>query len=178
MRNPKLFLFLALFLVLSACERPADLENTDEYSRDGISFSLPGNWEVTEDVEDAGFRYLFVETPGGAIIVISAFPTEFSSSLLEHVEWTIQHAIDEMPIGKRSEGSVMEIQNTISDQAYSGYKNEFAISLAGFNVPHIAEFYRFTTNTKHAFIQFQVSIEDLSKVRGGFDLVLSTFKLV
>lgn len=173
----KLFLLSFLAFCLSACEMHADLSQPEAYSRDGISFSLPGNWSVTEDAEENGFRYLFVETPGDAIIFISTYRKEDASSLREHVEWAIQNTIDEMPFGSRTAGSITRTQRVIDQRKFDGYKNEFIVSAVGFEVPHVAEFFRFDSATRSAYFLTQVAVEDLDKVSGGFDLVLSTFTL-
>jgi len=170
-----LLAFLAYFV--SACEMNADLSQPEAYSRNGISFSLPGNWSVTEDAEENGFRYLFVETPGDAIIFISTYRKEDAGSLREHVEWTIQNTIDEMPFGSRTEGTITRTQRVIDQRKFDGYKNEFIASVVGFEVPHVTEFYRFDSETRSAYFLTQVAVEDMDKVSGGFDLVLSTFKL-
>lgn len=51
------FGFVLLFIfTLSACEQRADLSNPDYYSKNGVSFSLPGNWNVSEDIQEAEGR--------------------------------------------------------------------------------------------------------------------------
>lgn len=175
--KPQFYLLALLAIIMTACEKQADLSQPVEYARDGIRFSLPGNWSVTEDVEQEGFRYLFVETPGDAIIFISSYRKEDAGSLREHVEWTIQSTIDEMPLGSRTQGSISPARRLVGQRKFDGYKNEFIASAVGFEVPHVTEFYRFDSATRSAYFVAQVAVEDLDKVSGGFDLVLSTFQL-
>ena len=169
-------LAIALCLV-SACEREADLDNLAEYSNGDMKFTMPGNWAVTEDVEEDGFRYLFIETSGDAIVVITAYPLEDSIPLRDYVDWTIESSVEEFPIGSRDAGSVMEIRKPVADRVYGGFRNEFVVTLAGIEVPHTATYFGFATKRRAAYISTQVATEDLDKVDRGFDLVISTFEL-
>ena len=76
-------LFVTVLLASSGCEKRADVVNVQEYSQDGIFFSLPGNWDVSEDVPESEetFRYIIVETPGDALFMLFKYPKEDSSGL-------------------------------------------------------------------------------------------------
>jgi hypothetical protein len=177
MKFLKYIIFITAFSTLGACEKQADLNNIEQYTKDGVSFSIPGNWSVTEDIEEDGFRYVFVETSGDAIVTVNTYLKEKSFPLREYVEWTIESSTNEMPVGSRNEGTISEIQTLIDEQTFQGYKNQFVVSLAGIEVPHIAEFYAKGSNSKIAYISSQVANEDLSKVQKGFELILSTFSI-
>jgi len=177
MSNIKHWIFVVSFFALIACEKQADLGQPVKYLNNGISFSLPGNWSVTEDSTAGGFRYLFVETPGDAIIFIYIYPKENSPPLREFALWAIESSVQELPLGSRTEGNLQEVNKIIGGRTYTAYKNEFVVSLLGINVPHITEFYGFQAKTGTAYISSQVATEDLSKVQEGFELVVSTFNI-
>lgn len=177
MKTTGFFAFIIVLLALVSCERQADLNNPATYSGNGLDFSMPSNWKVTEDEEDSGFRYLFVETPGDAIVIISIYSKQNSPALLEYVNWAIESSTREMPFGSRSEGSIAEFQKTIGQQRFSGYRNEFMVSVAVVDVPHITEYYLIETDSASVFLTAQVSLEDRAKVEQGFDLLLSTLTL-
>ena len=177
MNNLKPSIIVILLLAMIACEQQADLSKSSEYSKNGISFSLPGNWQVTEDVAEDDFRYLFIETPGDAVMFVTTYLKEDALSLFEYSEWFIETSVNDFPIGSRNKGTVLKTRKIIDDQIYDGYKNEFVVSVAGIEVPHAAEFFRFETNAKTAFVSSQVAIEDSSMVEPGFEHVLATFKL-
>jgi len=170
------YIALSLFCILTfGCERQADLTNVKKYAKDGVSFSIPGNWKVTEDINNHGFRYLFVETSGNAIITVNIYPKEHSISFQKYVEKIIEGSIKEFPLGTRTKGTVSELASSFEGRTLHGYKNEFVVSLAGVNVPHEQVFYSFNSDLQIAYVSSQVATEDLSKVKNGFELVLSTF---
>ncbi len=177
MKTTGFFAFIIVLLALVTCERQADLNNPATYSSNGLDFSMPSNWKVTEDVEDSGFRYLFVETPGDAIVIVSIYSKQDSPALLEYVNWAIESSTREMPFGSRTEGSIAEIQKTIGQRRFSGYQNEFMVSVAVVDVPHITDYYLIETDSASVFLTTQVSVEDQAKVERGFDLILSTLTL-
>ena len=49
------------------------MNNQLKYEKDGLSFSYPANWEVTEDFVSEDVRFVFVESPGDAIIKIEVY---------------------------------------------------------------------------------------------------------
>lgn len=62
-----IFLALALGLSLGCGEPSAQVSQPKLYSKDGVEFRYPGNWKVTEDASHPDFRYIIVESPGGAV---------------------------------------------------------------------------------------------------------------
>ena len=175
--NPRHWFLLLALLFGSACEREANLDNPVQYTRNGVQFSMPGNWTVTEDEAENGFRYLFIETPGDAIVVVTIYAIEDSVSLREYTDWAIDSTLQDFPIGSRDRGAVTEIRKAVGDRVHEGFRNEFVVSVAGIDVPHTATYFGVATNSRVAYLSTQVASEDLQKVEPGFDLVISTFEL-
>ena len=91
MKIIKLCLLVIFSLSLYACnlstdEESADLQKTTKYQKNDISFSMPSNWKVTEDNGENSARYLFVESPGSAIMIINTYEKETAPSLQEYIE--------------------------------------------------------------------------------------------
>jgi hypothetical protein len=62
-------------LALGYSEKPADPENYSAYSREGLSFNLPGDWSVkTDSAYEDGRRHLFIQAPGAGHMHISERP--------------------------------------------------------------------------------------------------------
>lgn len=170
-----LAVLISTFTLLTGCEREADLTHTSSYQKNGFSFSLPGNWEVKEDVQDEGYRYLLVSSPGDAMLIITQFQHKNTIKLRDYIDGIINSSSAEMPIGEREEGKLTAIERKLSGNVFKGYVNDFNISLAGISVPHTAEFFDISNKETDIFLFTQVSNEDRDKVKEGFDLVLSTF---
>jgi len=166
------------FLIAACSERPADLETKRIYEKQGLSFSYPGNWEVTEDSVNEGVRFIFIESPGAAITKIEVYPKEESFDLKEFVELDIEAIKDGMPnILDLDDNNAEEIATSINGIKFDGYKYEFNISIVSIDVPHIAEFYLHSSELKNAYLTSQVAAEDFEKVKEGFGQILSTFNL-
>lgn len=176
MRNLVTSVALVVFLLLSACEQQAELGQPSEYDKNGVKFSLPGNWEVTEDSEEEASRYIFVETPGDAIILIELYAREDSPTLKQYTQWIIQHSVEAFPLGGRTEGTFEEVRRTAGERTLTAYRNEFVASVIGIEVPHVAEFYRLEADARIAYLSWQVATEDLPRVQEGFDLVIASFE--
>lgn len=171
---------LVLLIFISACsEKQADMKNQLKYEKDGLSFSYPANWEVTEDIENENVRFIFVESPGDAIIKIEVYPTEQSFELKEFVKLDVEALIKEIPsiLALDSDNKIEEIKTSIKGVEFNGYKHEFNISVVNIDVSYVSEFYSFPSLKKVAYLTNQVATEDLEKVNGGFKQVLATFKL-
>ncbi|WP_394225186.1 hypothetical protein [Pseudoalteromonas spongiae] len=171
---------LVLLFFISACsEKPADMNNQLKYEKDGLSFSYPANWEVTEDFVNEDVRFVFVESPGDAIIKIEVYPTEQSFELKEFVELDVEALMKEIPsiLELDSDNEIKEIKTSINGTEFHGLKYEFNISVVNIDVPHVSESYSFPSHEKVAYLTNQVAKEDLGKVNGGFKQVLATFKI-
>lgn len=167
------------FLILLGCgERKADVKNAVLYNKEGVSFNLPGNWAVTEDEEDDGIRYLFVETPGDALVVIHVFANIDEAPRLEdYADFFVQESMNNMPVGSRSRGLITEIHKTLGDKAFHGYRNAFTATFVGQEYPHTVEFFSVSSSDRSAYLTTQVADEDLPKVEKGFEQIISSFAL-
>lgn len=175
----RMVLFSILTTFIIGCgERNANVINSENYHKSGISFSYPGNWEVTEDLEENGYRYIFIESPGDAIAKIEIYD-KGNFKLSEFVELDIESLKSEMPkFFKLSDrGEIKELQKVIGEKLLKGYRYEFNLSILGVDVPHVTEYYMFQSKTESAYISNQVAVEDLSKVQNGFNIILDDFKI-
>ncbi|PWK48592.1 hypothetical protein C8D97_109143 [Pleionea mediterranea] len=135
----KTALFLTVtFLFMFGCrERSAELKDINRYMKSGVSFDYPGNWKVTEDVEDEDYRYIFVESPGDAISKIEIYPKGASFSLLEFVKLDIENLKSNMPkfFNLNDKGGISEITRSVEGEIFTGYKYKYNFSVLGVDVP-------------------------------------------
>ncbi|WP_444995846.1 hypothetical protein [Aliikangiella sp. IMCC44359] len=174
------FAFLLLFFLVAACsEKKADLEKQKTYEKQGLSFTYPANWKVTEDSVNEGVRFIFIESPGAAITKIEVYPKEESFDLKEFVKLDIDAIKQGMPgIFDLDDNTMEQIETFINGISFGGYKYEYNVSVVNIDIPHISEFYLYSSELKNAYITNQVAVEDFEKVKEGFRLVLSTFNLI
>jgi hypothetical protein len=173
--NSLIYLVIA-FLVI-ACEMQADLKNTVDYKDSEISFTIPGNWKITSNENIGGFRYLIIETTGDALVMLNIFPGKEPGSLEEYVENFIDGSTKNFALGKRNKGTIMQVKTVVDGRVFSGYKNQFTVSLASVEDPHTSYFYYFESDSRVAYLSTQVASEYIDKVQEGFELTLSTTEL-
>lgn len=167
-------LFVAM---LAGCETPLDVSKTEEYSNNGISFTLPAAWDVTEDEDFEGFRYLSIEGSDTAALIANSYPIEASPTLNDYVHDMVEASVSDLTLGSRDKGTVSEITTTIGTQAFKGVQNTFTISMFGVDVPFTAKFYRRESASRVVYIMSQVATEDLDEVEKGFELVIASFSV-
>jgi len=171
-----LFALYALALFgLFGCERVADISSPIKYENEGISFSYPRNWKVTEDVRRQDFRYIFIESPGDAIFIVQIYSRNDAVSFNEFVRWFSSQSKKETPVGKMEDNTFSTVEKTTHGEGVKGVKENFSMTLLGTQVPHIREYYTIDSNDEVAFLVGQAATEDLSKTEPGFDLILSSF---
>jgi len=168
------FVFLIL---LSACEKPADIKSPNQYAKHGISFNYPSNWDLMEEdlIEDV--TNVSVESPGSAIFMLQIFDEEHAISLGEFAQWYSKEANELIPIGKVTSDPLVTVSKKIHSVETSGKKELFTITLLGQKVPHQREFYILEQSGKVLYLISQMALEDQKVVDPGFDLIFKSFSV-
>lgn len=166
------FLVLGLAVVFVGCGgEVADTGNPTAYAKDGLHFQMPGNWRVTEDEEVGTVRYLFVEEPGDALVVVQLRLSTDVGDLLTVAKEFAKSAKESTPIGKISASKFGALG---TDGEYKTLRERFSISLVGESIPHTRD-YRFRTfGDKTCILIAQVADEDRADVEAGFRQVMKT----
>lgn len=181
MRNAKSYLYALFLVVLCSCaaaeeklDRSKDVFN---YSKNNISFSMPSDWKVTEDIGENSSRYMFIESPGTAMVMVTTYKKENAPSLKEYVGTMTDRKNQKfwLGFGSISNGKVSALKSLINNHEVTVFKNEYAATVFGLSIPHVSEFYSFESESYIAYVSSQAATEDLPLVSSGFNLVLSTF---
>ena len=99
--NIKRLLVAVLFIFsLTACEKKPEIAFPNQYTKAGISFNYPSNWDIEEDEEEGDFRYLIIETPADAMFLIHVYKGGDVVSLEEFAEQISSMSSNETPVGK------------------------------------------------------------------------------
>jgi hypothetical protein len=175
-------------LLVAACESVPELGETRWYSRDGISLRYPGNWSISEDVVRTGhprFRYLFLESPGSASVIVSCqeprldlsveeFAAEFHRKAREETEKLALGPIE--PFSAQT-GKTRSVRSVVAGIPTDGVEQSFSISAGDQSVPHRFRAFKVESASASAFLLVQAAEEDWDLVAPGFDLVLASFQL-
>lgn len=160
-------------LALAAgCERKARTDQPRSYAKDGIRFQYPGNWEVTEDVETEGFRHLFVETPGDAILIVQVYAASDAMGLEDFARQFARTATEKTPFGKVGASTFGRVEES---DGYESLTERLSISALGQRVRHTRVYRRRQFGRKVCFLIAQVADENHDKVAGGFDQIFASF---
>lgn len=181
MENHALGLCLLLLPFFSACEKMADISSPQVYSKNGLSFSYPGNWNITEEEIPGGLgektKLLNVESPGDAIVIICAFDYTSEQSLLEWARDFSQSMKEEIPFGEVGDAQFSDVSRMGKTGRIKGIKNKVELSFLGETVPHVQEFFSIRNKETSAFIVCQSAEEDLEKTEPAFRQIVGSFQL-
>ena len=177
MKTLRYISLLFLFIVIAACEKSADTSKPVFYSSNGIAFSHPGNWTVTEDEQQEDVRFIIIESPGNALVMAQIYSIQDAVSLKEYAEWFSSEVVKETPIADTSVGKFEQFNTLLNGTRLTGMRQNFSIALLGIDVPHTAEYYRIEKNNRVAFLISQTATEDMDKVDKGFEQLIGSFSI-
>jgi hypothetical protein len=180
---------LLLALPLAGCETSPELRRPQSYSKDGISFRYPSNWSVSEDVETpgaSGYRYLFIDSPGSATVIVQHYQPgtalsveEFAGNFHRKLIETVGDVARVGPLKPFSgqAGNAVPVRAVVAGVPRGGIEYSFSISGAGQQVPHKFRAFKVESASATTFLVAQAATEDWDLVAPGFDLVLGSFEV-
>ena len=185
---------LLLAPILAGCETAPELRHPQSYSKDGISFRYPSNWSVSEDVETpgaSGYRYLFIDSPGSATVIVQHYQPgtaqsveaqsveEFAGNFHRKLIETVGDVARVGPLKPFSgqAGTSAPVRAVVAGVPRGGIEYSFSISGAGQQVPHKFRAFKVESASATTFLVAQAATEDWDLVAPGFDLVLGSFEV-
>jgi len=175
MKNSQLLILIAILVSLAACEEHVDLSDQKRHAINGFSFSIPANWEVIQEAEERGVSYLYIESPGLAIVQVTIYDQKASFTLREYAMYSIENTEKRTSFGSRNEGTLKKIKKSFAGKKLNGYRNEYIWTLVVFPSQQVTEFFKFPNKDRGIFITTMAPEDNLDKVEKGFDLIISSF---
>lgn len=178
---------LILFLAILACSK-FEKATKQEYRKENLAFTHFSDWKITADDtsfnENIETRYISVEGPNDAIVLMTRFPDAVTTTLEEYAQ-ELQRATGEgakemtggYEVVKLGEAKISPVSAQIAGAARQGLVREFDIKALGFPVPHRAEHYLIETTDEKWFIVAQASKEDWDKVKDGIQTIFDSLSL-
>lgn len=163
-----LFALSTLCLLVGCSEPPADLSNPKSHTSGPFTFEYPQNWVITDEEFDAEFHYVFVETPGDAIVILQSYPLDQEEDLAGYAEQFSASAAAETPVGEMSESVFSELSTA---HGYNWVVEEFAISFLGETIPHRRVYGATEFGNRQVFLILQVATEDYAMIEAGYQLI-------
>jgi len=157
-----------------ACERKVEVTTPVRYEKSNLHFDYPANWTVTDDIDGGDIRYLFIENPGDAIVIVFVYLAEDAEPLNKFSKMFSSQAKKQVPMGSFGNSVYSDIEKPTRSGKLKGIKETFTMSLLSIEIPHEREYFRISMGKHEVYLINQVATEDLSKVRSGFNLILDT----
>ena len=157
-------------------EPPADVASPAKYEGKSIQFSYPRNWKVTEDSREEGFRFISVESPGSASLMVHVYPKQDAVSLRDFVEWFSTATKHESSLSTTTT-SFSDIESSAFSPSKKGVREISTTKISSTVMSFIRDYYVIDTGDKRGFLITHAPEEDLATVKPGFDLILGSFAL-
>lgn len=190
MNRAKIFLFftLAICIAALACQsvekiidarkKPQKEIITKVYEKNGLSFSFPNNWQITEDtILEDGRRLVNIEDSDDTLFIITLLKSGYSIDLGEYSEDFIKGLASNIPIGKVSMVKSSEADRIINDQKYKGIRKKYSVTLVGEDIPHTIDFFLITQQDADAVIIIQAPDEDWSIADKEIQIIADSLKI-
>jgi hypothetical protein len=172
------YLILIIFIsLISGCDEITHFLSPSRYHRENIVFFYPRNWKVTEDVARRDFRYLFIESPDGAIVIIHIYLKDRALDLRDFVDEFAGKTEREIPLGKVDNNYISTVVRKTTSGSKTGIRERFALMIKGMQIPYVREYVRMEVKNKAIFLISQVAAENMDSAGPGFDLILKSFTL-
>lgn len=182
----KIAAFTLLVMITLACT--ASPPTITSYAKEGVSFNHHSNWKVTEDTAlpgAPGFRFINLEGPSDAIVMLTLMPSppaqtleEFASSIASERATAIKETgIGPIRPAKAGATTSQAISGRVGGKDQAGIAQKFSISLLGQQVPHDANFFMLPGEKTTAFIVTQVSSDSAKQVAPATNIILDSLRI-
>lgn len=173
MRMQKFLLLICLLLLAlpSCAETAPQVDRPQEYSKNGLTLTYPGNWKVDSDENLEGGRVLLLESPDNAIITVFILNDEDERDLEQIAKDYVEIFKDSLPEGfTTTTTSLKAVEDT-------RWRELFRIDFMGEFVPHIREYKVTRPGPSRVVFVSQVASEDRDIVLPAFKMIEDTLKL-
>lgn len=158
-RMPRRFLFLLalLCLLLSACDYLPSSSPPATFENDILSFEYPDNWSVNSGGAKGGLQFVIVNGPSSTEIIFQIYPRQGAPALKEFADWFSQEFKHLISLGEIEKITFSDTQKKIGGAEMRGIREEFMLTLFGFEVAHSREYFAHSSDDLLVFMVFQIS---------------------
>lgn len=151
---------------------------TKPYEKDGLSFSCPDNWSVTEDeILETGIRHVNAEDADNSLFILSLMSSDSTVDLDDHATTFMKQLPANIPVGKILPGVKNErTARMIGGQNREGVRRKYSVSLMGEVVPHTVDFFFVEGVRSNALITIQTPDEDQKAAEKEIQTIADSLK--
>ena len=155
-------------------ERQARIDSLKSFSSEYLSFDYPGNWEITDEIILEDYLYLYIETPGDALVIVQSDSETETADVMDFAKSFSDDATPEGPVFNASKFHFTKLKKK---NGFDMVEEKFNFSFLGQVVPHQRIFATKPMGEGTIFVVYQVALEDLSKTEPGYDVIMKTLTL-
>ncbi len=153
----------------------------EPYSKEGISFSLPAGWFVSEDEEADNARFIVVENDADAVFIIHSYrkqrADEAPVALEAYANWNAGSRQEATTGAKRDLGSFNAISLEIAGKPYSGIRNEFSTRVLHLSLAHRSDYFLLESDHLVAYASSQAPTAEAEEIADELALLLDSIQL-
>lgn len=176
---------IAVAFLVGACDGAPDTKQALSYSKNGISFSYPGNWSIDEgddDPVDGSSRTLSVGTEDFSVTVVriglpAALPPDQLPALLTLEGFFEQHSELMVEKMRAQVSGAIPVRRVVAGSSRDGLERTVEAKLLKQKVSLRVQAFRVESAAAIAFLFVTVAVEDWTSTRPGVELVLASFRL-
>ena len=170
-------IFIIFISFISGCHEITAFMSPSRYHQNHISFFHPRSWKVTKDVDQRHFRYLFIESPDGAIVIIHIYLKNRALDLRDFVDRFTGKTEREIPLGKVDNNYFSTVVRKTASGKKTGLRERFSMMAGNTPIPYIREYVRMEMKNKVVFLISQVPEDKMDNAGPGVDLLVESFVL-
>ena len=163
-----------LFSITVLCLATGCSGKTEQhYTKDGLEFSCPRDWKVTEFGKTENLRYVTIEGKH-AIVSIEVVKLSSAEGARGIEEFAKQMATEgSLGVGNVGKSSLGPVEKS---GIYDTLRETFMVSASNLNMPFTRIHRRGVFGSAVCFLFVQSADEDWDKVNSGFDQIFTTFR--
>ncbi len=148
------------------------------YENDGLSFSYPDNWQVTEDLSiENGLRHVNIEDSDSSLYVLNIMSSEFEVDLEDYATNFVKDLPANLQVGKIVKVEGGTTSRVICGRNYNGVRRRYSVSLLGEVVPNTADFFLIAGEKTNALLMIMSPDEDLTAAEKEFQMFSDSLRL-
>jgi hypothetical protein len=128
---------------------------------------------VTEDTQESGRRFLIVEAPGSAIVLIEIYSADDALEIQDYAQALSRSAQEESSVANFNAST---FSGVVKSDGYEILAEQYSVTFLETNVPHTRTYRRKPIDNKVYFLMEQVADEDRSQATKGFKQISSSFR--
>jgi hypothetical protein len=161
---------------------PVKKERTDlvikHYDKDGLKFSYPDNWRVTEDtIVENNIRQVYAEDSDSTYLALHIMSSDYEVDMEEHANTLINDVRTKLSIGKVVEVTSGTSSRQFSGRTYDSVRRVYGVSLLGEIVSHTLDLFLVKTDKTKTLVNIQAPTKDLPAAEKEIQIIADSLRI-